>query len=417
MYNQDIIEHIFFDGIIPEANGSEVSILESDGYEHIYNIGFNACVEGKLNSGSFDDPKPILMINNKKQLLNMLEKYITEVDKTKNYFSDCEYKEKIKAYMSFVWNNAIYEDFANPCNYLKKQINFLQDSTLELGDYLYASNIDFSSVINSKNKTAVEMLNGSDIVISVKRQDIKNETPFVFEVRIKKEIDGKEYSYQLPNISYGISNNECFIYAVQDLNSLEEKESVMSKTVDKVFHSLNEGIKNFETDEYNEYDAKKEPHVYYLNEDNDLLCEDVPEYISRVSPMAIVALTIFLDILLKHKIDKVKVVSCLPVRYYGKELFYLKKHTYKVEKDKLSKEEADKLLLEYKKEHLRIQKNLSEKLIRNFRRIEHHYVDSLILREPLEFDEYLHFRFGEFINANNLLLNCITDNKIEHKRK
>lgn len=417
MYNQDIIKHIFFDGVIPEANRSEVSILESDGYEHIYNIGFNACVEGKLNSGSFDDPKPILMINNKKQLLNTLEKYILEVDKTNNYFSDCEYNEKIKAYMSFVWNNAIYEDFASPTTYLKKQIDFLQNSKFELGEFIYATNIDFSSVINAKNKSAVNLLNGSDIVVCVKRQGIKQETPFVFEVKIKKEIDGVECAYHLPSISYGISNEECYIYAVQEPK--QDRDNSFAKSVNRIFYALNSEVSEKETNEYNELkrEGVSEYSHYNINQDGDIIYDYFPENISDVSPSAVIALTIFLDSLLVYKIDRVKVVSCLPVRYYGKELFYLKKHAYKVNKDNMTKEEADKLLLEYKKEHLRIQKNLSEKLIRNFRRIEHHYNSSLILREPLEMDEYLHFRFSEFTNSNNLLLNCITDSKVEHKIK
>lgn len=417
MSNLDILEEIFFEEIISEANRSEVTIVESDGYEHIYNIGFNACIEGKLTSGNFDDPKPILMIQNKKQLLNMLEKYILEVDKTANYFSDCEYRQKIKAYMAFVWNNAIYEDFANPCNYLKKQIDFLQNPLFNVGQFTYANNVDFSSVINSKNKSAVNLLNGSDIMVSVKKQGIKQETPFVFEITIKKEIDGIEYSYRLPSISYGISNEECYIYAIQDPK--QDRDNSFAKSVNRIFYTLNSEISEQETNEYNDLKSYgvSEYSYYNVNQDGDIIYDYFPENISDVSPSAVIALTIFLDCLLKYKIDKVKVVSCLPVRYYGKELFYLKKHAFRVKKDNLTKEEADKLMLEYKKEHLRIQKNLSEKLIRNFRRIEHHYSNSLILREPLEMDEYLYFRFSEFTNSNNLLLNCITDKKMEYKIK
>ena len=417
MFNQDIFEDIFFNGIIPEANRSEVTINETDGYEHIYNIGFNACVEGKLNSGSFDDPKPILMINNKKQLLNMLEKYILEVDKTDNYFSNCEYEQKIKAYMSFVWNNAIYEDFANPCAYLKKQIDFLQTPKLELGEFTYAENIDFSSVLNSKNKDKVEMLNGSDIVVNVKRQGIKKEAPYAFEVKVVQNATGEEYL--LPTIRYGISNDECYIYAIHDQNKSDEKESRIAKSVDKVFATLNDGIESAETDEFNELEAQylSPYNNSYLNEDNDLVLDYFPENISRISPMAIVSLTVFLDSLLKHKIDKIKVVSCLPVRYYGKELFYLKKHLYITNSKNLTKEDSDKLLLEYKKEHLRIQKNLSEKIIRNFRRLTYHFDNCAILLDPFDYDEHLHFRTKEFTNSNSPLLNCIMDSRHNSKTK
>lgn len=415
MSNQDIIRDIFFNEIVNEANRNEVSILEIDGFEHIYNIGFNACIEGKLNSGNISDSKPILMINNKEQLLNMLEKYITEVDKTTNYFSNCEYKQRMKAYMSFVWNNAIYEDFANPCGYLKKQIDFLKNPKFELGEFVYANDIVFSSIINSKNKNAIEALNGSDIVVSVKKQGIKMETPFVFETKIVCRENNNEYL--LPSISYGISNNECYIYTIQDKNN--DKDTIFSKNINRIFYSLNSNVSKVEEERYNELTAQgiSEFSNYHLNQNDEIVCDDFPENISKVSPSSIIALTVFLDSLLKQGIDKVKVVSCLPIRYYGKEIFYLKKHAYMTNKNNLTKEESDKLLLDYKKEHLRIQKNLSEKLIRNFRRLEYHFDNCFVVSYPLELDEYLHFRFREFTNSNNLLLNSIMDSRVEHKIK
>lgn len=415
MLNKDMIEDIFFNEIINEANKSEVSIIEADNLEHLYNIGFNACIEGKLNSGNISDSKPILMINNKKQLINMLEEYINEVDKTFNYFSNCEYKQKIKAYMAFVWNNAIYEDFASPCTYLKKQIDFLKNPKFDLGTYSYADNIDFSAVMNSKNKSAINLLSGSSIITTVRKQGIKAETPFVFEVKITSKDTSSEYL--LPSISYGISNNECYIYAIQDKNN--SKDSTFSKSVNRILYSLNSDILDNESLDYksakgnniDEYDS------YHLNKDDEIIYDYFPENISKVSPSAIIALTVFLDSLSNIGMDKVKVVSCLPIRYYGKEIFYLKKHKYMVNKDNLTKEEANKLLLEYKKEHLRIQRNLSEKLIRNFRRLEHHFNNCFISSYPLELDEYLHFRFREFNLSNNLLLNSIIDSKVEHKIK
>lgn len=414
MQNKDIIADIFFNEIINESKNSEVSIIENDGFEHIYNTGFNACIEGRLNSGNVSDSKPILMINNKEQLLHLLEEYIKEIDKTDNYFSNLEYRQKIKAYMTFVWNNAIYEDFASPCNYLKKQIDFLKTPKLDVGLYSYALNIDFTPVINQKNKSAVNDLNGSNIYIIVNRQGIKSETPFCFTPKI---IANDAQEYLLPSISYGISNNECYIYAIQDKNN--SKDTKFSKNINRVFYSLNSGVSNVETEEFikmknqgqGEYDS------YHLNQDEEIIYDDYPENISNVSPMAIISLTIFLDTLLKQGIDKVKVVSCLPVRYYGKELFYLKKHAYNVKNSNLSKEEGSKLLLEYKKEHLRIQKNLSEKIIRNFRRLEYHFDNCFISSYPLELDEYLHFRYRDFTNSNNILLNCIMASRVNQKHK
>ena len=98
MFSKNTFEKLFNE-VIDEANRSEVSIIESDGYEHIYNIGFNVCLEGRLNSGNISDSKPILMINNKKQLLNMLEKYVLEVDKIFNSFTELDTEKRIKSYM------------------------------------------------------------------------------------------------------------------------------------------------------------------------------------------------------------------------------------------------------------------------------------------------------------------------------
>ena len=115
--------------------------------------------------------------------------------------------------------------------------------------------------------------------------------------------------------------------------------------------------------------------------------------------------------------NKVKVVSLLPLRYNGKEETFQKKYAYELKKKRLNNEQLEKLLLEYKKEQLRIQKNLSEKLIRNFRRLEYHFSNCFISSYPLELDEYLHMRFSEFQNSNNPILNDILERKTKGFRK
>lgn len=371
MATRELIKGIFFDEIINEAKLDEVRI-NINGEENVFNVGFNSCIDGVLDSGNFGDSKPILMINNKEQLITLLEQYYNECDKHDSKFQNCKSEEKIKIFLTLLWSNATYEDFANPSVYIKRRIEFFKNKLFDFDSITYNDEID--------------VLDGSKIVINSSLQDIRQETPYVFKPIIEKD----ESSFLLPHISYGISNGECFIYAIQ--NDKKAELDSYQKKINRKLYKINNGVKESETEEYNEY----------LNGD-----EYYPENISDVSPSAILSLTIFLDMLSRYGIDKVKVVSLLPIRYNSKEQAFTKKYEYKLKYQNLSDIELKKLLLEYKKENLRIQMNLTEKMIRNFRRIEHHFENCKITSFPMEFDEYLHMNVGEFTFSNNAFLNDV----------
>lgn len=375
MATRELIKNIFFNEIVNEAKLGEVKVQINE-EENTFNVGFNSCIEGVLESGNFGDSKPILMVNNKDQLVNLLEQYFNECNKHNNKFSNCKLEEKIKIYLTLIWSNATYEDFANPAQFIKRRIDFYQNKIL-----------DFSSKEYSHE---IEVLDNSKIQIYNELQDIRQETPYVFQ----PTIENGEDSFSLPRISYGISNNECYIYAVQNHNKSEL--SSYEKKINRTLYKIKENVLAFETDEYKEY----------LNESGYY-----PENISDVSPSAILSLSIFLDVLNKYGIEKVKVISLLPIRYNSKELAFTKKYEYNLKNKNLSESELRKLLLEYKKESLRIQKNLSEKMIRNFRRIEHHFDNCIITSYPMEFDEYLHMNVREFTIGNNDFLNEVMNLK------
>lgn len=356
---RDIVKDIFFNEIINEAKMGEILIDDL-----VFNIGFNSCIEGNLSSGIFGDSKPILMINNCEQFINLLCEYVDECEKNNNMFSNYDLKTKIKGYLSLVWSNAIYEDFANPLSFLKRRIGFYQDKSLNIENEIYKSNID--------------QLQNSDILVSNLKQDIRMETPNVFKTVIKKE----DNIYELPSISFGIYNNECYIYAIQNKqdSNLNDYQKKIKRSIDK----MNSGI-----EQYNDYEL---------------------ENIGDVSPSTLISLSIFFDVLNKNNIDKIRVISLLPVRYNSKELAFEKKYADKLASKKYSDEELKKLLLDYKLENLRIQKNLSEKLIRNFRRLESHYSNCLITSFPMEFDEYMHVTVKEYKKGENEFLNAIINN-------
>lgn len=324
MATRELIKSIFFDEIINEAKLGEVRV-KIDNEENIFNVGFNTCIEGVLESGNFGDSKPILMVNNKEQLTILLEQYFNECDKHENKFSNCKLEEKIKIFLTLIWSNATYEDFANPTLFIKRRIEFYQNKLFDFESKEYSDQI--------------ELLDNSKIIIHNNLQDINEETPYLFKISFQNE----DESFDLPSISYGISNDECYIYNIQ--NS-KESESLIS-------------------------------------------------------------LSIFLDILNKYGIEKVKVVSLLPVRYNSKEQAFTKKYEYELKNKELSDKELKKLLLEYKKENLKNQKISSEIMIENFRNLEQQFNNCIITAYPMEFDEYLHMNVRQFTKTNNDFLNEI----------
>ena len=370
MVNKDIIENIFFNEIINEAKTGEVKVYLNDIYkeEYIFNVGFNTYLDTTLVFENSFDSKPILVINNKDNFLDLLCDYVKLCDSKPNIFSNYELNVRIKCYLTNLWANALYEDFANPCLFIKKQIDFYQNKICKEDNFIYND------------------LNDYQIKVEDKSQDIRMETPFVFKISFIKDND----TYQLPKISYGISNNICYIYAIQ--NEKNETLTPFQKKIKRNLYKLNEGVNDLETDEYKDF---KEGNDYY------------PENISDVSPSVLLSLSIFFDTLKRNNIDKIKVISLLPIRYNSRELAFKKRYEDKLKNNNLDNKDLKKLLLEYKLENLRIQKNLSDKLIRNFRRLESQFNNCFITSFPMEFDEYLHLKIKEYRYGANDFLDTI----------
>lgn len=371
MVSKDIIENIFFNEIIPQAKTGEVKLLVKDKFgeeEYIFNVGFNTYLESTLSFDNSLDSKPILIINNKSRLINLLYEYVNLCDKNNNAFSRFNLPSRIKCYLTNLWANALYEDFANPSLFLKKQISFYNNKLCDINRFSY-NNLD-----------------DSEIIVEDIKQDIRMETPYVFKISLNK--DGEVYN--LPKISYAIDNGVCYIYAIQ--NEVCETLTSYQKKIKRLLYKLNEGVSILETDEYHNY---KNTDDYY------------PENISDVSPSTLLSLSIFFDILKNKGFNKLKVISLLPVRYNSCELSLKKRYESKIKNSKLNNIEQKKLLLEYKIENLRIQKNLSDKMIRNFRRLESQFDNCLITSFPMEFDEYLHLNIKEYKYGSNKFLDDI----------
>lgn len=306
MGNKDIIQDIFFNEILKEAQTGEIKVILKEKYsdeEYVFNVGFNTYLDDTLSFSNSFDYKPVLIINNKEKLIDLMEEYVYLCDQNSNIFSNYDLKTRIKCYLASLFANALYEDFANPTLFIKKYIDFYQNKLCDNDLFVY-NNFD-----------------DSKIIIEDKKQDIRMETPYVFKISFNKD---KEI-YKLPKISYGISNNICYIYAVQ--NEKNEISSSYQKKIKRLLYKLNDNVSELETEEYRDY---KNGDNYY------------PENISDVSPSALLSLSIFFDVLKNKGIEKVNVVSLLPIRYNSRELAFKKKYEYKLKNNTLSDAELKK---------------------------------------------------------------------------
>ena len=167
----------------------------------------------------------------------------------------------------------------------------------------------------------VSMQNGKIIVSNYKDVYIY-ETPYAFCISIQDE----DCQYNLPIINYGISNGVCYVYSIQ--NKRRNKVNPFDKNVKRRLNRVNAGLKN----------------------DTDYEKQDT---ILGTTPSFIVAMTIFFKILKANNINDVRVVTFLPDRYF--------------EKLRMPEYDADN-----------IQRNLTEKMVLLFYRLQHHFPNMLI---------------------------------------
>ena len=94
--------------------------------------------------------------------------------------------------MSYLIVNATTEDFLNPINYIKRSIEFLEDSTF---DYL-----------NERVSLQVDgVFTECKLGIKNTKQSVMMETPNRMELSIIKDTGEDVLEYKLSTISYGIS--------------------------------------------------------------------------------------------------------------------------------------------------------------------------------------------------------------------
>lgn len=382
-FNNSLIEEIFFNQILPNLkNGSiEIPIYNTNSNGDIFT--FNVLVD------AYDETSPYyLCIQDKEKLVNSLYEYMQIMLSNDSSINKQNIYDKIKYYLTLVWVNATYEDLRNPVRFIQKYIDFNNNPLFE-DEFTYASNI--------------ESLNDADIDVIIKREPANMETPYSFNAQINLFDNGKENNYYLPSICYGISGDICYIYSVQNSGMFASNPG-FEKKIKRLLYKMNENVSSHENEYFKEYKRLEK-------QGNNMEDEFYPENISDVSVSAILALTVFMDSLNDMGIKNIKVVPFLPIRYKNRKSEYEKKYQLKLKQLKVDEIKELKQNLEEKR--LLIQSNLTNKFIRDFMRLKHHFNGIDILSYPMEVDEYLSININNMECHNNKLIENILSNKVQ----
>lgn len=359
--------------LIKEASTGTVII---DGDE--WPVYFDTKIEqnGKVLIDTGANAPGKLLIRNEEKFFSLLQEYL-ELEISKNRkaytFINKSVEEKMKFLMMNLISNATSEDFINPEEFLRRNIDFQKDIT-------------FQSINTPLEVKLGQTFKNSHLEIQNELTDSRMETPYKITEKLKGVINNQEVEYYLPSIYYGIrqENNElvCYIYSIisdnKKKNETEENKKYTS-IINRLLYKLNNGIKEKESVEY--FDFKNNLSDYY------------PEgNITDVTPSFILSLNIFITLLQNKKITKIKAVPYLPIRYISREVAAENNEAADKKKELLERNDA-------------IQTNLTNKFIRTFRRLAVQNDSLEIETYPYELDEFLTIKLnGRKKELDNMLL-------------
>lgn len=229
---KDILD-IFYNHIVKEAAIGSIDCFFK------YKVCFQTSIP---ETNTFTESKcinkylliPTLEIKDKSTFDNLLVEYVNVALK---FYDDRNFCEEVlnesfrtlenmiskeKDIMTHLWSNATPEDFQNPCAYIRRQIEFLNndlETSIDLGQ--------------------IELLKGN-ITLNISKEKINQEAPY----KISMIIQGGEEEYHLPIIRVGASNDTIYINAIQ-----QDKKIVQSKKISRILYKVNN---NYKDDEYRE---------------------------------------------------------------------------------------------------------------------------------------------------------------------
>ena len=351
----------FYDEIITGA--SKGKIVFKDG-SHL-NIVFNTKIYEDNKEYIYEDETkkgivvPTLIIKNKRAFNEALEEYVEEAY---DYYND-DYDEEIDAtpllISATLFVDATTEDFNDPVNYIKRKTEFIRNSAyLDRGRSLgNSSELD------------------SDILVHVDRGSIYNEAPEEFNIMVSnpKQAETLFDYYEMPVIRFGVSDDTAYIYAIQSKRKNKELTKYQ-KRINRALFKIGEG---FDPNE----DTEEKYGIGNLKD---------------VSASFVVAISIFMGYLKTRGVDKVTVSPFSICRWNNKKLGNIERN--------IAFDGNAETLEKFNEEQTRIQSNLTEKFIRTFLRVAHHFNNINVTSYPFEQDSSLHLVDNGEVVCNNKLL-------------
>ena len=156
-------------------------------------IAFNTIINGnELING---DKYPTLVINDYDELIKKLDLYIRTYLKntsTLPLFQKEKEKNLIKYLVSHIFIYAENKDFKNPIELIETKINFLNDNTFK--DY---------------NKTFEGFISNTKLNIKSTNDEITLKKMYI-------NLSNNDDIFNFPTITYAISNEECYIYKIEE---------------------------------------------------------------------------------------------------------------------------------------------------------------------------------------------------------
>lgn len=196
---------------------------------------------------------PNIYIKDKNKFKQVLFEYVNIVLEFYSLQVDYNTIKRIIAY-SFV--NISPDEMDSFEDYLLKYIGFYKSK--------------FVNISGSVN-TSIGTIN-----YGISKQSLKQETPYCF----KSYISENDSIYSLPRISFGLNNGVCEIYAIQNKDIKMNVDDSYAIKVHKTFATINKGVSKYR----------------------------------NVTPSFVITLILFVSLLKENGIEKIKLITPLPIR-------------------------------------------------------------------------------------------------------
>lgn len=310
-----------FNEIAIEARKSEIKILDFDAIDGFYTqtirLGFNI-----VENENTHDILPNLHIKNRDSFFNKLSEYV--------YISLNKYQmdntvANIKRIITSLLSNISEKEMLDLESYVDKYLSFITDN--KISERIFETDFIDLDIGSIKGETCI--------------QTYHQETPYSFVSRFENVIDGEEVKFYLPRISYGIKDNTCYIYAIQNKDRVKDENECYNSIIKKQIRSINSGVKKYR----------------------------------NVTPSFIIALSFFFAVLEKNGINDVFVVPHLPLREQNRRLVTEQKIKVETMGGRLSLEELENFKKELEEKRININQNVGEKFKNCFSRLQIHFED------------------------------------------